>query len=200
MFFRKKKRSLIEVLLDRTDDYVKRSQAALDISEKKESKYLEPLIDALVNDPEPSVRMNAAYAISQLKMEGGIIPLKKALDEDGSEWVRGFAASALANIGMNLNEVEDLIITMLDKDRDAGARRHYAHSLGQIGSNKSGVVLTSILSNDLDPGVRADAVEALGILGYQEAYDLISNAAENDISGDVRRQALIAKRKLDLDR
>jgi len=91
-------------------------------------------------------------------------------------------------------------IDLLDKDRDSGARRHYAHSLGMIGSVKAGPILTSILSNELDSGVRADAAEALGILGFQESYDIISNAAKNDISGDVRRQATIAQRKLELDR
>ena len=58
----------------------------------------------------------------------------------------------------------------------------------------------SILQNDLDPGVRADAAEALGILGYQESYEVITNASKNDIDGDVRRQAMVAKRKLDLER
>lgn len=198
--FGRKKKDLVEILLDRSGDYVKRSQAALDISERKESKYLEPLIDALLNDPEPSVRMNSAFAIGELRMRGGKEPLLKALKEDGSEWVRGFAASALANLDMDHDEIENVLIGVLDTDTDAGARRHYAHSLGLIGSKKAGPVLSSILRNDLDPGVRADAAEALGILGFQDAYEAVSNAAKNDISGDVRRQAVIAQRKLELDR
>jgi HEAT repeat protein len=198
--FRRKKRDLIEVLLDRSGDYVKRSQAALEISTKKEAKYFDPLINALQNDPEPSVRMNSAFALGELKMRGAKGPLLAAIKDDGSEWVRGFAASALVSLNIDHDEIENLLIEMIDKDRDAGARRHFAHSLGQIGTKKSGSVLISILTNDLDPGVRADAVEALGILGYQDAYDVISNAANNDISADVRRQASIAKRKLELDR
>ncbi|MDH5401187.1 MAG: HEAT repeat domain-containing protein [Candidatus Heimdallarchaeota archaeon] len=199
MFFRKKK-DLIQVLLDRNVEYVKRSQAALDISVKKEAKYLDPLIQALKDDPEPSVRMNAAFALGELRMKGAFQPLITALKEDGSEWVRGFAASALANLDFNHMEVEEIIIKMLDKDRDPGARRHYAHSLGLIGtSEKAGPLLMSILENELDSGVRADAAEALGILGYSPAKKSIENASKNDINADVRRQANIALRKLSLD-
>ncbi|MHA2031038.1 MAG: HEAT repeat domain-containing protein [Candidatus Kariarchaeaceae archaeon] len=199
MFWRKKK-DLNDILLDRSGDYVTRSQAALDMGARREAKYLEALLDALKNDPEPSVRMNAAFAMGELKMRRAKEPLIDSLTHDGSEWVRGFAASALANLDMDHEEIEDLIIELLDKDRDAGARRHYAHSLGMIGSVKAGPILMSILLNDLDPGVRADAAEALGLLGYQDSYDIIVNAASNDISGDVRRQATITQRKLDLDR
>lgn len=197
--FRRKKKDLVEVLLDRSGDYVARSQAALDMGARKESKFLESLLDALKNDPEPSVRMNSAFALGELKMRRAKEPLIISLKEDGSEWVRGFAASALANLDMDHDEIEDLIIEMIDKDRDAGARRHFAHSLGMIGSVKAGPVLSSTLQTDLDSGVRADAAEAIGILGYQDGYEIVVNAANNDISGDVRRQATIAQRKLELD-
>ena len=92
--FRRKKKDLIEILLDRSGDYVRRSQAALDIGARKESKYLEPLIDALKNDPEPSVRMNSAFALGELKMRRAKNDLIISLKEDGSEWVRGFAVSS----------------------------------------------------------------------------------------------------------
>ena len=55
MFWRRNKKTLVEQLLDRGGDYKDRSQAALDISTKKEAKYFEPLVDALQNDPEPAV-------------------------------------------------------------------------------------------------------------------------------------------------
>jgi HEAT repeat protein len=190
----------MSTLLDRSVDYKLRSQAALEISTKKEAKFLEPLIDALMNDPEPSVRMNSAFAMGELGMRRAKDPLMVALKEDGSEWVRGFAASALTSLDVDHEEIEDVLISLLDIDRDAGAKRHYAHSLGVIGSQKSGPVLSSVLQHDLDEGVRADAAEALGILGFQDAYDVIVNAESNDISADVRRQATIARRKLELDR
>ena len=201
IMFWKKKKDLVEKLLDRDLEYKERSQAALDISNRPEIKYFEPLVEAMENDPEPAVRMNAAFALGELRMKDGKNPLMKAIKEDGSEWVRGHAASSLTKLSIDFNDVEDLLIEMLDKDRDAGARRHYAHTLGMIGSDeKSGLILMSILQNDLDPGVRADAAEALGILGYQESYEVITNASKNDIDGDVRRQAMVAKRKLDLER
>jgi len=200
MFWSRSK-SLEKKLLDREGDFKERSQAALDISKKKEAKYFEPLVDALQNDPEPSVRMNAAFALGELRMRDAKAPLMKAIAEDGSEWVRGHAASSLTKLAIDFKEVEQLLIDMLDKERDAGARRHYAYSLGIIGRDEtSGPILVSILENDLDPGVRADAAEALGVLGYQGAYDTITNASKNDIDADVRRQAMVAKRKLDLDR
>ncbi|MCE7736333.1 MAG: HEAT repeat domain-containing protein [Candidatus Heimdallarchaeota archaeon] len=199
MFWRKKK-DLGEILLNRSGDYVQRSQAALDMAARKEARFLDHLIDALKNDPEPSVRMNSAFAMGELMMKRAKPHLIVSLKEDGSEWVRGFAASALANLDIDHQEIEDLLIELMDTDRDSGARRHYAHSLGMIGSIKAGPILVSILGNELDSGVRADAAEALGILGFQDGYDVVVNAAKNDISGDVRRQATIAQRKLDLDR
>lgn len=199
--FRRNKKSLIEILLDRSGDYTVRAQAALDISQRKEAKFFEPLVDALENDPEPSVRMNAAFALGELRMRAAKGPLLKSIQEDGSEWVRGHAASSLSKLDIDFTEVERVLIELLDKDRDAGARRHYSHTLGIVGSpSKSGPILQSILENDLDPGVRADAAEALGILGFQGAYDTVTNASKNDIDNDVRRQALVAKRKLDLER
>ncbi len=200
--FRKKKakRDLVEILLDRTINYEKRSQAALDISEKKEARFLNPLIYALNNDPEPSVRMNAAFALGELNMKAAKSPLLKALSEDGSEWVRGFTATALANLGLEKSEIEDTLIEMLTTDRDAGARRHYTHSLGQIGSIKSGSILISMLQDDPDEGVRADAAEALGIIGFEDAYSIIIDASENDVSYEVRQKAIISKEKLDLIR
>ena len=145
--------------------------------------------------------MNAAFALGELRMKKAKEPLMRAIAEDGSEWVRGHAASSLTKLSIDFKDVEKLLIDMLDKDRDAGARRHYAHSLGIVGSDeKAGSILVSILQNDLDPGVRADAAEALGILGYQDGYDIIAHAAKNDIDGDVRRQSMVAKRKLDLER
>ncbi|MHA2504622.1 MAG: HEAT repeat domain-containing protein, partial [Candidatus Kariarchaeaceae archaeon] len=192
--FWKKKRSLEEILLDRTGDYKDRSQAALDISTSKESKYFDPLVDAMLNDPEPAVRMNAAFALGELRFSKAKTALMQAIADDGSEWVRGHAASSLTKLNVDFKDIEELMIRMLDEDRDAGARRHYAHSLGMIGSPmKAGPILLSILRNDLDEGVRADAAEALGILGYQEAYEAVDSAAKNDISNDVRRQAMVAK-------
>lgn len=199
MFWRKKK-DLTEILLDRSVEYIKRSQAALDMSVLKNARFLDSLIEALKDDPEPSVRMNSCFAMGELKMRRSKKPLLRALKEDGSEWVRGFAASALANLDIDHDEIEAVLIEVLDSDRDEGARQHFAHSLGVLGSQTAGPVLTSILQNDLSAKVRADAAEALGLIGFQEGYDVIAGAAENDINGDVRRQSLIAKRKLDLDR
>ncbi|MFV2014485.1 MAG: HEAT repeat domain-containing protein, partial [Candidatus Heimdallarchaeota archaeon] len=75
-----------------------RSQAALDMAARREAKFLDNLIEALKNDPEPSVRMNSAFAMGELKMRRAKEHLITSLKEDGSEWVRGFAASALANL------------------------------------------------------------------------------------------------------
>ena len=203
MFFkRKKKKSLTELLLDKSVDYQMRSEAALEISTRKDARYFEPLVHALINDPEPSVRMNSAFALGELGMRGAKQPLHNALNSDGSEWVRGFCATALANLDIDHVDVEETLIRLLETEIDSGAKRHYAHSLGIIGakldSKKSGKILISTLMTELDPGVRADAAEALGEISYIDGLDAVSNAAKNDIDGEVRRQAMNAKRKLEL--
>ena len=79
IMFWKKKKDLVEKLLDRDLEYKERSQAALDISNRPEIKYFEPLVQAMENDPEPAVRMNAAFALGELRMKDGKKPLMKAI-------------------------------------------------------------------------------------------------------------------------
>ena len=202
LFKKKKKRGLIELLMDRSIDYQMRSEAALEISTRKDARFLEPLVHALINDPEPSVRMNSAFALGELGMSAAKQPLHKALSSDGSEWVRGFCATALANLDIDHTDVEETLIRLLETEIDSGAKRHYAHSLGVIGakmdSKNSGDILVSALLAELDPGVRADAAEAIGEISYIDGLEVVSNAAKNDIDGEVRRQAMNAKRKLEL--
>ncbi len=202
LFKRKKKRSLTELLLDREVEYQMRSEAALEIATRKDARFLEPLVHALINDPEPSVRMNSAYALGELGMRAAKQPLHKALTSDGSEWVRGFCATALAGLDIDHVDVEKTLIELLETEIDSGAKRHFAHSLGIIGakldSKKSGEVLVSALMAELDPGVRADAAEAIGEISYIDGLEVVSNAAKNDIDGEVRRQAMNAQRKLEL--
>lgn len=201
MFFKKKKkRSLVEILLDRSGDYTHRSEAALSISGFRDVRFFEPLVEALRNDPEPSVRMNAAYALGELSMRAARDPLLDALKEDGSEWVRGFCATALTRLDIDFEEIEQVLIEMIEKETDPGTKRHFAHSLGIIGSSKSGPILTSLLRNDLDPGVRCDCAEALGAIAFDESYEILVSAAKNDISADVRRQAFVAHKKIEENR
>lgn len=193
---------MTELLLDREVEYQMRSEAALEIATRKDARFLEPLVHALINDPEPSVRMNSAYALGELGMRAAKQPLHKALTSDGSEWVRGFCATALAGLDIDHVDVEKTLIELLETEIDSGAKRHFAHSLGIIGakldSKKSGEVLVSALMAELDPGVRADAAEAIGEISYIDGLEVVSNAAKNDIDGEVRRQAMNAQRKLEL--
>lgn len=198
MFFKKKKkRNLVEILLDRSGDYTQRSEAALSISGFRDVRYFEPLIAALKNDPEPSVRMNAAYALGELSMKAAKEPLLTSLKEDGSEWVRGFCATALTRLEIEFDDVEQVLIEMIEKETDSGTKRHFAHSLGLVGTKTSGPILISLLRNDLDPGVRSDCAEALGSILYDDSYDILMKAAKNDISADVRRQAFVAHKKIE---
>lgn len=195
--FRRKKMNLKQQLLDRNVNYEKRAEAALAIGGLKQATYLEALVYALINDPEPSVRMNSAYALGELSMKAAKEPLMKAMQEDGSEWVRGFCASALADLPVEFGDVEEAMIKMLEKEIDGGAKRHFAHSLGQVGSEKSLKILTSLMMNDLDPGVRADCAEALGTIKSEKSYDILVKTAENDISAEVRRQAFVAYKNIE---
>ena len=200
MFRRKKqKRSLTEMILDRTVDPTKRAEVALVMGKSREVRYVPVLVEALHNDPEPSVRMNSAFALGELGVRAAKEPLLKAVQEDGSEWARGFCASALTNLDLDdYSDVEEVLIDVLDRETDPGARRHIVHSLGLIGSDRSEKILTSMLRNDLNPGVRADAAEALGTLMLTNTMEYIKNAAENDISAEVRRMAFEAQKKFEM--
>lgn len=199
MFFRKKKerRNFAEIMLDRNTDYTKRAEAALSIGGSRETKYFDSLVLALKHDPEPSVRMNAAFALGELSMKAGRDPLLQAMQEDGSEWVRSFCATAIIKLDIDFTEIEDILIKMLEKETDFGAKRHFAYSLGEVGTSKSIKILISLLRNDLDIGVREDCAEALGKIGDSSTIDLLRKTADNDISGEVRRQAFSAYKKIE---
>lgn len=122
---------------------------------------VESLVAAL-DDANPNVRRNAAWAIGEVRggqtvnRENAVEPLiATLLDED--EWARKAAAFSLGEI-RSAQAVEPLIATL--KDASANVRETAAWSLGEIKDGRATDALT-VVANDADGRVRKEAKRAL---------------------------------------
>jgi len=148
-----------------------------------------PLIDAL-NDSNPSVRRNAAWAIGELTnmLEGeranAVLPLVSLLD-DGDEWVRMAAARALGEI-RDERGVAKLIAALSDdrwKVRDVAA-----WALGEMKEARAVESLGKLLLEDSRAEVRETAAWALGEISDPQALPFLKQAL-NDAETRVRDKA-----------
>lgn len=76
-----------------------RATSAWRLGMSNSKKAVDPLIKALLEDPESDVRRNAASSLAHLGYKKAIDPLIQAMDKDKSFWVRASAGRALAGFG-----------------------------------------------------------------------------------------------------
>ncbi len=134
-----------------------------------------PAIDELakaLSDPDPGVRIAAAWALSQMESAGapGVPGLKKSLS-DPDPRVRCLSAVALRSIGPKAaNAVPELIQAL--KDSEAYVRAPAADALGSIGPAAKPAVpalAERLLNNPEQAYVWRSAASALGNIGPDAA-------------------------------
>ena len=157
-----------------TPDY--REEAAISLGEIRDSKGVDPLIEAL-KDEDEVVRGWAAWSLGEIGDLNAVDPLIKAL-KDEDEWVRAEAASALGNIG-DSKAFDPLIVALNDEDEVVRGRA--ASALGNIGDPKAVDPLIVALKDD-DRVVRWEAASALGNIGDPKAVDPLIVALKDDDS------------------
>lgn len=166
----------------RSENPVARDNAARRLFQFKDSRAVEPLINALA-DVESSVRFLAARALGNIGDARAVDSLTSALvDEDHK--VRRSAAKALGAIG-DARSVDALVKALEDKDAGSSViefwmsgslcvRATAAEALGKIGDRRALEPLASALKN-YDFGTRACAAEALGQLKDPRAIDPLAS-------------------------
>ncbi|HKQ93281.1 MAG TPA: HEAT repeat domain-containing protein [Blastocatellia bacterium] len=139
---------------------------------------VEPLIAAL-NNGNPSVRRNAAWAIGEIR--GGLVtdrtaavePLIATLSDEDS-WVRVAAAYSLGEMGPS-QATESLVAAL--GDAEWSVRGMAARALGKMKAHAAVERLKSLSLRDENEEVRRKAVQALGEIG--ESLDQSSTAQKS---------------------
>jgi HEAT repeat protein/beta-lactamase regulating signal transducer with metallopeptidase domain len=150
---------------------------------------LEPLTNAL-NDSNPSVRRNAAWAIGELTnmREGdraGAVPQLVVLLNDSDAWVRMSSARALGEIKDD-RATEDLIARL--SDGWWRVRKQSAWALGEMKEDRAVETLCHVLVSDAESDVRTTAAWALGEIHDNRAVEPLCNAL-SDAQPEVRKTA-----------
>jgi HEAT repeat protein/beta-lactamase regulating signal transducer with metallopeptidase domain len=161
-------------------------QAAIALASMGTAAF-EPLIKAL-DDSNPSVRRNAAWAIGELtNMHHGeraeAVPRLVALLDDSDEWVRTAAARSLGEI-RDERATEGLIAHLAD--REWRVRNMAAWSLGEMKEKRAVATLCNVLLSDAQYEVRKTTAWALAEIQDKRAVETLCNVLRSDARAEVR--------------
>ena len=161
-------------------------QAAIALASMSAPAF-EPLTNAL-NDSNPSVRRNAAWAIGELtNMRGrdrsAAVPRLIVLLDDSDEWVRRAAARSLGEI--RDERATDGLIAHLS-DREWRVRETTAWALGEMKEKSAVEALCNLLQSDAQFEVRKTTAWALAEIKDQTAVETLCNVLQSDSHAEVR--------------
>lgn len=171
-------------------------QAAIALASMGSSAFV-PLTNAL-NDENPSVRRNAAWAIGELtNMRPGersvAVPSLISFLTDSDAWIRMAAAQALGEL-RDYRAVEMLIASL--SDRHPKVRNIAAWALGELKNDQAVEALCKVLLEDIQPEVRQAAAIALGEIKSPKALQSLKQALL-DPEQRVRSQAQSALNEIE---
>lgn len=135
-----------------------RAGAALVLGETGRKEAVQPLIDRLLNDPEPEVRRDSAKGLAALADLTSEQDLIKAHKEDGTNSVKIQSALALGDIKGEAGI--DVLIETLGSDNERNVRANAAKALGNAGSDKAVPALRKALGGNTAV-IHFEAAEAL---------------------------------------
>ena len=171
-------------------------QAAIALASMGSSAFVS-LTNAL-NDENPSVRRNAAWAIGELTNmrpgeRSGAVPSLISFLTDSDEWIRMAAAQALGEL-RDYRASEMLIATL--SDRHPRVRNIAAWALGELRDEQAVAALCKVLLEDIQPEVRQGAAIALGEIKSPKAIQSLRQALL-DPEQRVRSQAQSALNEIE---
>ena len=143
-----------------------------------DSWVVEPLIQALLEDEDADVRIEAASSLGELGDIRAVEPLIQALLEDEHPLVREEAVFSLYQLG-DIRAVEPLIQALLE-DEEAIVRTNAARMLGNIGGIRAVEPLCQALLEDENAEVRVEAAISLGDIGDASAAEALIQALEDE--------------------
>jgi HEAT repeat protein len=159
-----------------------RAAAAVALGRIGEGTGLRGLMEGL-KDPAPEVRVAAALALGQLKGDGAVTALGRALGSDSSWWVRHAAAIALgrAKRAYGVGALE----TAVTSEPRWQVRLQAVKSLQEIGTPRAAEA-ASLALTDPDSGVRAAAGQAVAAIGAEREAVALSSALKVETDPSTR--------------
>lgn len=153
-----------------------------------DSHLATPELLALLDDPSPEVRHQAALALGHGRDRLAVEPLVRRLG-DGDAETRRQAAWALGKIGVA--EAADSLVKLLS-DPYPHVRSAAAIALGELSGERAAEALLAILVENHEPLEVASAATALGLLGQPAALPHILNRMQRADQPVLRRQLAVA--------
>jgi len=132
-------------------------------------------IRSMLQDPDPSVRDDAADAIGRLN-DKEAVPMLLQLLNDPSEDVRHEAIQNLCRLGVREAAVP---IAKLLGDSSPKVREEAADALGRLRATETAPALIQAL-NDKNEGVRGEVIAALGEIKAREAVPYLRRIYDTD--------------------
>jgi len=176
--------SIVKLALESAGDLKSNAVCTLGFNRGKdtEERITNPLIHALLNNPNADIRTNAAYALFYHQTN----PVRKALIQaldDRSVKVRRMAAHAFRYVGINTEEEENEAsrkLLNLFSDNDNNVRRNAIDAYGHIRRNPIDAELFYLIKllKDEEILIRSYAAEALGRLKAECAFNQLNEMVE----------------------
>jgi aminopeptidase N len=169
-------------------DVMGRTLAAIELKARKSEAVTEALAQAAAKDKFYGVRLEAARALSVIKMEAAKAALLEVLQDKNSQ-VRRTAINGLSDF--NDVALADIFINIINTDQSYGAIAEAARALGKTDSPKAYEVLLAAAQMDSwQNTIRAGALSGLAALRDARSMEIALQYAAAGNSTEVRLQAM----------
>jgi HEAT repeat protein len=126
----------------------------------------------LISDRKEFVRKEGAYALGETKSPLAVAPLIERLRKEGKDEVRGAIAFGLGNLGDV--RAEEVLMSVLAKNKNLFVQRSAARALGEVRSKTSVPILIAILRDpSREDDVKRESAYALGLIGDESAKEIL---------------------------
>jgi len=157
-----------------------------------------PSLVGFAEDPDPTARWHALYALARLRVARGVQALLRALD-DSTPVVRAVAARGVSRTLVDSARLDPQVVVgrlrPLLGDRDPQVRINALRALATF-HDSAFARLAVPLAGDADVNVAVQAETTLGVLGGRAAVEALGVRLSSGVFA-LRRQALIALAQAD---
>ncbi|MCK5684133.1 HEAT repeat domain-containing protein [bacterium] len=162
----------------------------------RDNNAIEPLINAMFNDTNPTVRANAVMALGKFKFSTQIFnSLKKAL-RDSNPFVRASAVQSLGNF--NNDEVIELLVNILKTESVGRVKATTIKVISKLSHKGIIPIIEKNLNSNEESRIKANTIEAIIELKLTQFQDRIIELVK-DKNNRVKGNAIMAIYTLGLE-